>query len=592
MSSDECVFNLRGGKVPRIETNPSRQIKFVIERARSVGPRPARSADPLVSSKSVSILPAPTRSRSASPSLVQSPRIRSPHPVSHKAEPPDPQPSSHLVANNDTTDRTQQDPIGPTVNPSITTNTEQLFDSESDGGGEQTHTVPSSPNALETTITSPLGERYFFTSDGLVPASVPSPIRAPQSPVPTTSQVATGFFNTSDRPASTDIMDSQHQGKQTVINSSLPFGQHFDFEQRPQSGAHSISGILTPNIELLTERLAQQDEILARQAKEIFEIQRKRMQAEDEARLALTEADHIVQDERRSMPTELDKVQHRQEQAERDAKRAMEQVDDISRRSNEERAYFEELLDPAKRDRDHAKQAANDAQRQATELAEHARADRERVLELEPKVSRASNQTQPSAVTCVEKRSTCVCDPCQSRNPKPGHELSLNDYALQLETQLKTRMQPTSIAVITSGHRDAVMAQDLTSSYDASVPVAQPTSTSAPMAATMERPTTQRDIVFRADSLIPGKSAISDSVIAPQPFSNSTETDAESWLNYFTRYVEYKGMTEHDSMQLFGLLMRDEAADWLQTLHAEEAHSYPLLLEAFKEAYCPIREVV
>lgn len=66
-------------------------------------------------------------------------------------------------------------------------------------------------------------------------------------------------------------MDTHQTGKKLTIDSAVTFGQHFDFDQRSLSGAHSISGILSPRIELLSEKLAQQDELLAGQANELLD---------------------------------------------------------------------------------------------------------------------------------------------------------------------------------------------------------------------------------------------------------------------------------------------------------------------------------
>jgi hypothetical protein len=65
-----------------------------------------------------------------------------------------------------------------------------------------------------------------------------------------------------------------------------------------------------------------------------------------------------------------------------------------------------------------------------------------------------------------------------------------------------------------------------------------------------------------------GHLSISDSAFALQPFSGSTHSSesAEKWLEKFRRYVAFKKITEADQVQLFHLLMCDQAADWLAAL--------------------------
>jgi len=56
-------------------------------------------------------------------------------------------------------------------------------------------------------------------------------------------------------------------------------------------------------------------------------------------------------------------------------------------------------------------------------------------------------------------------------------------------------------------------------------------------------PTTGRSSIASADAADESKharSVISDSIIAPKPFSNATNTDAEVWLNYFLTFAELK----------------------------------------------------
>jgi hypothetical protein len=65
-----------------------------------------------------------------------------------------------------------------------------------------------------------------------------------------------------------------------------------------------------------------------------------------------------------------------------------------------------------------------------------------------------------------------------------------------------------------------------------------------------------------------GHLSISDAAFALQPFTGSSHCgdQAEKWLEQFSRYVAFKKLTEEDQLQLFQLLMKDQAADWLTSL--------------------------
>jgi hypothetical protein len=79
--------------------------------------------------------------------------------------------------------------------------------------------------------------------------------------------------------------------------------------------------------------------------------------------------------------------------------------------------------------------------------------------------------------------------------------------------------------------------------------------------------------------------SISDASIAPKAYTGKTEQDAEKWFEYFERYAEFRKLLPPQNRELFSLLMRDRAADWLLTLPKEDSATYSRLVEAFKRNY-------
>ena len=80
--------------------------------------------------------------------------------------------------------------------------------------------------------------------------------------------------------------------------------------------------------------------------------------------------------------------------------------------------------------------------------------------------------------------------------------------------------------------------------------------------------------------------SVSDSVIAPRPFTGKTsENDAESWLEFFELYSKHRGLNNSERLTLFPLMMRNGAADWLATLPKTQLQSYDSLVTAFWDNY-------
>jgi len=63
---------------------------------------------------------------------------------------------------------------------------------------------------------------------------------------------------------------------------------------------------------------------------------------------------------------------------------------------------------------------------------------------------------------------------------------------------------------------------------------------------------------------------VSDSIIAPKPFTGKADQDAEAWLDYLRRYSEHRRSQDGDVLTLFKLMLREAAADWLATVNRHE----------------------
>jgi hypothetical protein len=65
-----------------------------------------------------------------------------------------------------------------------------------------------------------------------------------------------------------------------------------------------------------------------------------------------------------------------------------------------------------------------------------------------------------------------------------------------------------------------------------------------------------------------GHLAITDKAFELQPFTGALNSNeqADKWAEKFQRYVAFRKINEADQLQLFQLLMKDQAADWLTSL--------------------------
>jgi hypothetical protein len=80
-----------------------------------------------------------------------------------------------------------------------------------------------------------------------------------------------------------------------------------------------------------------------------------------------------------------------------------------------------------------------------------------------------------------------------------------------------------------------------------------------------------------------GARSISDTVVAPKPFTGSSTQDPEAWLEYFERYVNFRKLSTAERLELLGMLMHEGAANWLSTLPETDRRDYACLVEGFQD---------
>ena len=86
---------------------------------------------------------------------------------------------------------------------------------------------------------------------------------------------------------------------------------------------------------------------------------------------------------------------------------------------------------------------------------------------------------------------------------------------------------------------------------------------------------------------VPSARSISDAVVGLKKFSGSASDreSVESWLDEFLRYAEFRSLSPAERLQLFKILMRDSASDWLSTLDQSKTATWDALIREFKATY-------
>jgi hypothetical protein len=80
--------------------------------------------------------------------------------------------------------------------------------------------------------------------------------------------------------------------------------------------------------------------------------------------------------------------------------------------------------------------------------------------------------------------------------------------------------------------------------------------------------------------------AINDSAFSPQPFyGKSMDDDVSSWIRQFERYADFRALDDGTKLQLFKMLMKGQAAEWLNSSSTEDITDYDDLIAAFRERF-------
>jgi uncharacterized protein (DUF2267 family) len=80
---------------------------------------------------------------------------------------------------------------------------------------------------------------------------------------------------------------------------------------------------------------------------------------------------------------------------------------------------------------------------------------------------------------------------------------------------------------------------------------------------------------------------VNDGTFTPKQFSGSLKdtNHVDKWLEHFTYYAEFRCLSADRKLQLFKLLLTDQAADWFRALPHDIKEDLELLMAAFKERF-------
>ena len=76
-----------------------------------------------------------------------------------------------------------------------------------------------------------------------------------------------------------------------------------------------------------------------------------------------------------------------------------------------------------------------------------------------------------------------------------------------------------------------------------------------------------------------------DTSLAPPPFKGAYTEDADEWLSRFEKYALYRALPDGDKATFLGVLLRDDAADWHDTLVTAMRADWQALKHALKQRF-------
>jgi len=150
----------------------------------------------------------------------------------------------------------------------------------------------------------------------------------------------------------------------------------------------------------------------------------------------------------------------------------------------------------------------------------------------------------------------------------------ITDRAEPTTTTTVTTVTVTT-SVLTTALSTTTTTPALTVAPSGTMADAQPPVTSAPVTSGPAPPTVATPA--QATAAVKGQ----ESSFAPPAFHGAAHEDAESWLSRFEKYTTYRGFTEQDKKNFLAVVLRDDAADWYDSLPPASADTWAHLKAAF-----------
>jgi len=72
---------------------------------------------------------------------------------------------------------------------------------------------------------------------------------------------------------------------------------------------------------------------------------------------------------------------------------------------------------------------------------------------------------------------------------------------------------------------------------------------------------------------------------APPVFHGAAHEDAEVWLSRFEKYIVYRGFNDRDKVNFLAVVLRDDAADWYDSLPDTSTDTWAHLKQAFEQRF-------